>query len=270
MYKGYIYKITNLVNGMVYIGATKYIKTRFRQHVNNAKKNNKGKLYDAIREFGEENFKFEELLCIERENLELLKESLSELEILNINFHNSLNKGYNMIIGKLGSLNIDKSTLSTHSEETRKRMSENLKGSKRTEEQCKRSGDSKKQRVICLNDNKIFEGILDCVNFYKIPSKIQSKVCKGLEDYKGLKFRYIDKNNNILPIQDLPKKRYIKCSNGKIYFNIPSASRDVGTNTRAIHAVLSKITNSSMKKTFQWVYEDEAEDLLSNGYSWFI
>lgn len=271
MHKGYIYKITNLVNGMVYIGATKYIKRRFSQHINTAKNIKENtKLYNAIREFGEENFKFEELLCIKRESLEALRGDLSELELFNISSHDSLNNGYNMSISKIGTLEQKKNTLSTHSKETRKRMSENLKGSKRTAEQCERSSDSKKQKVICLNDNKIFNSIAECANFYKISTKISSKVCRGVEDFKGLKFRYIDKNNNILPIQELPKNRYIKCSNGKIYFNIPSASRDIGTNTRAIHAVLSKVTNSSMKKTFQWIYEDETEELLSNGYSWFI
>ena len=54
-----IYKITNKVNGKFYIGVTKS-KYRFSQHISRANGENKNKpLYNAIRKYGEENFKYD-------------------------------------------------------------------------------------------------------------------------------------------------------------------------------------------------------------------
>lgn len=66
--RGYIYKITNLVNGKVYIGKTTYkdIKKRFTQHEYYALVRHGGSsttIHQAIRDFGIENFKIN-LECI--------------------------------------------------------------------------------------------------------------------------------------------------------------------------------------------------------------
>ena len=54
-----IYKITNKLNGKVYIGQSRDIDARWRQHIN-AKDNYA--IHNAIKKYGKENFKFEVLL----------------------------------------------------------------------------------------------------------------------------------------------------------------------------------------------------------------
>ena len=61
----YIYKITNLINGKVYIGKTseKTIEERFKIHIKDSKKEHceKRPLYDAMNKYGIENFIIEEV-----------------------------------------------------------------------------------------------------------------------------------------------------------------------------------------------------------------
>lgn len=97
---GYIYKITNQINGKVYIGQTKRpIKQRWWEHKNAAKnKNNSGynyPLYRAFRKYGIHNFKIEE---IEK----CTYDKLDEREIYWIKYFNSFHNGYNLTLGGEG------------------------------------------------------------------------------------------------------------------------------------------------------------------------
>ena len=61
---GYIYCITNLINGKQYVGkTTSTIEERFKEHCRDSRKErcNKRPLYDAMNKYGIENFKVEEL-----------------------------------------------------------------------------------------------------------------------------------------------------------------------------------------------------------------
>lgn len=86
-----IYKITNNINGKVYIGKSIHIKRRWSEHkadINDTTKQNH--LYRAFRKYGLENFTFEIIeLCQEDNNI------LSEKEKYWINFYNSYENGYN-------------------------------------------------------------------------------------------------------------------------------------------------------------------------------
>lgn len=96
---GCIYKITNLVNGKVYIGKTIYdCEKRFRQHLQEAKKHTHRKLYNAINKYGQENFIVETL--IEADN-----SKLDELEQYYIDQYDSFRTGYNMTMGGDGGTN---------------------------------------------------------------------------------------------------------------------------------------------------------------------
>ena len=97
---GFIYKITNEVNGKLYIGKTSFsVKKRFKRHLYEAKR---GKLdyplYKAMEKYGYDNFT---ITTIE----EIPDEELSEREIYWINFYNTYiknGKGYNCTLGGEG------------------------------------------------------------------------------------------------------------------------------------------------------------------------
>lgn len=86
-----IYKITNKVNGKIYIGKTKRtLEERWKQHYRDVNsKISCFKLQKAIKEFGVENFIAEEI------DSAGTNEEANEKEVYWIKFYNSMNNGYN-------------------------------------------------------------------------------------------------------------------------------------------------------------------------------
>ena len=109
-----IYKITNLKNGMVYIGQSINVCNRMCQHRSDLRGNrhNNDKLQKSWNKYGEDNFMFE--------TIEICKKSqLNDREVYWINYYKSNTRylGFNMDSG--GNAN------KTVSEETKKKISEN-------------------------------------------------------------------------------------------------------------------------------------------------
>ena len=97
----YVYKITNIKNGKMYIGKTELtIKERFQQHCRDSKKieKNNRPLYKAMNKYGVESFVVEEL---EETNFP------EEREKYWIEFYNTFKNGYNATIGGDGKRYID-------------------------------------------------------------------------------------------------------------------------------------------------------------------
>lgn len=103
----YIYKITNITNGKIYIGQTrKTVQQRWNEHISAANSSSNSSdynflLHKAIRKYGTNNFIVETIEEVEEE------ENLSNREQYWINFHNSciLEEdacGYNMTYGGEG------------------------------------------------------------------------------------------------------------------------------------------------------------------------
>ena len=90
-----IYKITNLTNGMAYIGQSRNIKDRWADHIKvglGADTVTRNKLYPAMLSTGVENFTFEILeICS--------AEELNEREKFYIDFYDTVNYGYNVTKG---------------------------------------------------------------------------------------------------------------------------------------------------------------------------
>lgn len=92
----YLYKITNTVNGKMYIGITKDPKHRKWQHFNHRHPDTMSTIKYAIDKYGKENFEFE-IICIGS------KEYILELEPKAISLYNSLApNGYNISKGGEG------------------------------------------------------------------------------------------------------------------------------------------------------------------------
>lgn len=98
----YIYKITNKLNGKIYIGKTmQTIEERFIIHCRDAQKSYKNRpLYDAINKYGQHNFSIE----VVEECSDLI---LSEREKFWIEYFGSFKNGYNATIGGDGRAYID-------------------------------------------------------------------------------------------------------------------------------------------------------------------
>ena len=102
MYEGYIYKITNQINGKIYIGqTTRTIDERWKQHI----KDSYGRIDDltfhrAIRKYKKENFKVECMVSAIEYDISSLKVQLNHLEMFYIDQFGSFGeKGYNMTPG---------------------------------------------------------------------------------------------------------------------------------------------------------------------------
>jgi group I intron endonuclease len=92
METNYIYKITNKVNGKVYIGKSKNPEKRWNEHKREARNNGSSHLYNTMRKIGIENFNF---IIIEE-----CGENWQEREIYYINKYNSIKpNGYNLAPG---------------------------------------------------------------------------------------------------------------------------------------------------------------------------
>ena len=98
---GFIYKITNKINGKVYVGQTnRGLETRWREHKSRAGCHYTSHLYSAIDKYGIDNFIFEKIE-------EIAEEYLDEKERFWISYYDSNNpqKGYNLTIGGQGKRN---------------------------------------------------------------------------------------------------------------------------------------------------------------------
>jgi group I intron endonuclease len=94
---GKIYKITNLVNGKIYVGqTTKSLKERFQRHCWGTTEKDSYHLNmaikKAIKKYGKNNFTIELIEEVETDKLD-------EREVYWISYYDSYNKGYNCTIG---------------------------------------------------------------------------------------------------------------------------------------------------------------------------
>lgn len=99
----YIYKVTNLINGKIYIGKTLLtVEKRWKEHCEDYKKqrNEKRPLYSAMNKYGIENFKVEQIE-------ECSDKNINEREVYWIEYYQSFKQGYNATIGGDGKAYLD-------------------------------------------------------------------------------------------------------------------------------------------------------------------
>lgn len=215
---GIIYKITNKVNGHIYIGQTiRTIEERFSEH----KRKKKSYISKALRHYGFENF------IIEKIDNENNIEELNNKEYYWIKFCNCIHpNGYNLCDGGGNTSNYhhteeSKQKMSnskkgkymgennpffgkTHSDDIKLLLSKQRKGRKLTEEWKKNVGIASQRKVINLDTKEIFNSINNAAKKYNLKSTHISRVCRGKRiKTGGFKWMYYDEyiKQNSIPLQ---------------------------------------------------------------------
>lgn len=200
-----IYKITNKINGKVYIGQSWNIERRWKEEKNGQTNSH---LKNSIKKYGIDNFIFE---VIENLSENINQEEIDFLEKKNILLHSSFDKtkGYNKTFGGNGGKptqelklkrTASRSWYKNHSEETKIKMSKShtgkivkeetkeklskiFKGVKHSEEamqkiiafQSKRS-----KKVKCVETGKIYNSLNEAYRETGIPSGNIGRVISGI------------------------------------------------------------------------------------------
>ena len=85
-----VYKITNKVNGKVYIGQTsETLQKRFSRHMGYQALEHDTKFYRAVRKYGKDNFTIEQI------DTAKTQKELDEKEVKWIKYYSSVEEGYN-------------------------------------------------------------------------------------------------------------------------------------------------------------------------------
>ena len=184
-----IYKVTNRVNGKVYIGqTTKTIQTRWKKHCIAAKSDNLP-FHKAIRKYGAENFTVEQI------DIAASADELNKKEIYWIAFYNSrLPNGYNVCTGGGGMSGYKAS------EETRIKLRKSHFGYKHSAETLRKMSEIRAgvnhwgvRKVVCIETGEVFDYIKQAADKYKVNKANIVSVCKGKRGTAGgFHWKYAD------------------------------------------------------------------------------
>lgn len=202
-----IYKITNNINGKIYIGqTTRSLEERLSEH----KRKRKPLISKALRKYGIENFSIE--IIYEASTIdELNKKEFEFIRKYNCITPNGYNQcegggntiGYNHTKEAKERMSKAKSKIYTgennpmygkhHSDEAKKKMSEKRKNRKLTDEWKKKIGDSCKKKVINIDTGEIFNSIKEAAEYYNLKDTHISRVCKGKRNKTGgFRWKYFE------------------------------------------------------------------------------
>ena len=138
-----VYKITNTVNGKVYIGQSWDTRKRWGDHKNQMEEGSQDYIHRAMRKYGWSSFTFETLV------VPCSQICMDELEIYFISFYESINpeKGYNLTSGGRGGKKSEVSRKKS-SESQQKRFADPtyihpMKGKKHSPESCRKMSESR-------------------------------------------------------------------------------------------------------------------------------
>lgn len=133
-----VYKITNLINGKIYIGITNQgSKVRWCKHCSDSRQGSDFPIHNAIRKYGEDNFQIEVIEVIENEDYDYLKAR----EVYWVKVYDSYNreKGYNLTLGGDGTFG------RFHSAETKEKIRQSKIGRKHSKESRHNMSESHKR-----------------------------------------------------------------------------------------------------------------------------
>lgn len=232
--KGKIYKITNLINGAVYIGQTIVDGDhRKRRHLYLLRRgiHTNPYLQNAFNKYGESNFKFEDVLhCFVSE--------LDDVEVELISESRLNGECYNIDNGGRGKGAVHESTRKKMSEITKRNHEENTTYRKHYLK-------TRVRKIICLNDMCVYDGIYKAAEALNLHRSSIQQVLIGKSEYvKGLdgklyQFEYYEKNGKykLNDIEENPRTtiRSVVCANTKeIFSSVEAASEKHGVSRSSI------------------------------------
>ena len=166
---GYVYLITNTINGKRYVGQSQQIdiKRRWNKHKNISKTGLGKVLRDAYEEYGIDNFKFQIIcICFNEDCDKYEEEYIIKFNTIVPNGYNIKCRGKSIIVSEETRLLISKRTKETMTDERIKRIIETHKGKQisdehkkiisiKTKERWQKMTESQKKEVIEKRKNNI-------------------------------------------------------------------------------------------------------------------
>lgn len=196
-YYGHVYKVTNLINGKIYIGQTIKIGKRFLEYYGSGKY-----IKRAIKKHGITNF-IKEIIWFCK-----TKEELNEQEIFWIKLYNSTDRkiGYNIREGGIGGIN------NGHvcSDEAKQKISKANTGKRRTDEQ-------KEKIKKALKESEANKKRLENLSMSEETKEKLRIVNTGRKRSEETKQRQSESAKNRPPITEETRKKLIKNSTGRIF-----------------------------------------------------
>jgi len=181
----FIYKVTNKVNGKLYVGQTRcQFSKRKREHINDANIGRGYKLENAINKYGKDNFIWE--ILYETENIE----ELDPKEIFFIQKYKANNKkyGYNSTEGGEGSYIRTPKTITLLKESRKGQHSGKnnpMYGKKHTKEAKKKMGVNKGKKLSEEQRRKISESLKGKKHTEETKGKMSAVAKKRKRNSKG-------------------------------------------------------------------------------------
>lgn len=271
---GYIYKITNVINGKSYIGKTIDLKRRWKQHISG--NGNTCILSKAFNKYGISNFNFSTLNKIYILNKDVLNTYLSKLEIYYIKLYNTYKYGYNATIGGDGthgyqlspetklkiSLALKNKPISEKKREAYKRSAKKRKGVPRDKETVMRGAVKRRKPVLQYSLNGEFIREYEGVSL--VPNYDQCNIiacCKGkINSAYGYIWMYKGKEYSI----DFSKRTHQsnkpiiqKSKDGDIISEYKSATVASEITTISRRAINNCLTGRSKSAGgYKWIYKE--------------
>ena len=277
---GYIYKITNVINGKQYVGqTTASIGKRFKQHVYSSRKDNIPCYIDrAIKKYGKENFKVEELeRCYD--------EYLDEREMYWIEKFDTFRNGYNLTMGGQGSHLYTQQDVNEwinlwESGHTIKEISEmknvyvavianHINHLPNYEEICKQRARDRmleshrkpvNQYDLFGNFIRAFNSQKEAADYVNLQPGNITNACKGnLKTYGGYQWRYVDEEPPKIGEYVSQNARVVQYDTNwnkiKEYERIADAVNETGVSSSNIISCCTGRSNSS--GGYIWRYKDD-------------
>lgn len=250
---GFIYKMTNIVNGKIYIGKTECsIERRFKEHLrycdiynNQIEKSFNTRLYPAMLKYGKENFKIE---LVER--LIINDVDINEREKYWISFYNSQNGsiGYNISPGGLGGP-LFKGRKHSVESKNKMRASSPWKGKKQSKDLIIKRSLNRRKYIQNLNTGEVFKGYKDA------QSKYESSVgdaCRNHRRAKGCFFIQLENNDNISYTQE-ERQRLINEYESRLEIN------QIEANEKRREKIKNIVLTDEKIKSRQQAYKESGE-----------